>query len=105
MQLNLNPPSTKVPPSASLYNPMASGSYIKDIVVSKYREILLVHEWDYRLSKGDECQKVIEQIIEDIASQGKSKFSRPEAMKILPPVSQLSHQWNPGSYPLGPRKF
>ena len=80
------------PPSASLYNPMASGSYIKDIVVSKYRDILLVHEQDYRLSKGDECQKVIEQIIEDIASKGKGKFSRPEAMKILPPVSQLSHQ-------------
>ena len=66
---------------------------------------MLAHERDYHLSKGDEHQKIVEKIIEDIASQGKGKFSRPEAMKILPPVSQFSHQWNPGSYPLGLRKF
>ena len=93
------------PPSALLYYPMASGSYIKGIVISKHKDILLAHETDYRSSKGDERQKIVEKIIEDIASQGKGKLSKPEAIKILTPVSQFSHQWNPGSYPLGLRKL
>ena len=84
---------------------MASASHIKGIVLSKHKDILLAHESDYRSSKGDERQKIVETIIEEIASHGKGKFSKPEAIKILSPVSQFSHQWNPGSYPLGLRKF
>lgn len=58
------------------------------ISLSDYKAILVAHERDYRSSKGDARQDVLDQIIEEIASQGKGKFV-PDAVKSLKQVSQL----------------
>jgi hypothetical protein len=69
-------------------------SSTKTISLSDYKDILLAYEKDYRLSKGDDRQDIVGQIMEEIASQGKGKL-RQDAMKGLETVSQIFYQWNP----------
>ena len=44
------------------------------ISLANYNGILIVHEKEYHQSKGNDHQKVINNIIEEIASEGKGKF-------------------------------
>ena len=76
----------------------------KSILLSDYKDILLAHEDEYRLSKGSKRQEIVKEMIEKIASQGKGKL-REDVMKGLESVSQFFHQYPEVSYPLGLRKF
>lgn len=63
------------------------------IKLSDYKDVLLAYEAQYRLSKGEKRQEVVDQIIEEISTQGKGK-GREDATKGLESVSQFFYQWN-----------
>ena len=67
---------------------MSSASSTGTILLSDYKDILLAHESDYRSSKSARRREVIEEIIDEIASQGKGKL-RQEVLKGLESVSQF----------------
>ena len=79
-------------------------SSAQSILLANYHSILVAYEKEYRQSKGDECQKVIKDIIEGIASEGKGKFKEGDA-KGLDLVSQLIHQCCPQISPTWTQKI
>ena len=62
----------------------------KAVPLADHVDILRLHEDAYWDEKGDARAKVLEKIIEDIASQGKLKLKGPE--KELKQVSLELHQ-------------
>ena len=78
------------PPLCPLCCTMSSVPPMKTILISDYKDILLAHESQYHLSKGSDHQEVLEQIIEEITSQGKGKHRQDaDAVKALTSVSLL----------------
>ena len=61
------------------------------ILLADYTNVFLRYEDEYRLSRGEDRQVIVEQIIEEIAPQGKGK-SKQGSTKGLELVSQLFHQ-------------
>ena len=66
-------------------------SSVQSTPLADHIKILVSYEKEYHQSKGDGRQKIINAIIEDIASQGKGK-SKQSDTKGLELVSQLFHQ-------------
>ena len=87
--LSFIPPSTSKSLSIS-YPPTLGPSPMsspKEIVLGDHKAILLDYEEDYRQSKGNDRQKVVADIIDEISSQGKGK--KKHAMKGIEQVSEL----------------
>ena len=67
-------------------------------------DVLVSYEQEYRQSKGDDRQGIINSIIEDITSKGKGKFKEGDT-KGLELVSQLIHQCCPQISPTWTQKI
>jgi hypothetical protein len=60
----------------------------KPIGLSDYKEILIAHERDFRESRGNERQTIIQEVMEEMVAQSKGTLDK-ETMKGLDQVSGI----------------
>jgi hypothetical protein len=63
-------------PSPSLLCSLPAMAPAQEILLVNHTDILLAYEKDYRQTRGKDRQTVMEDIIGEIASQGKGKFKQ-----------------------------